>query len=604
MELDTNQAFNRALAAHKAGKLQEAEYIYRQILEAIPSHPDANHNLGVLAVSVNKIDMALPFFKTATEVNPKIEQYWLSYINALIECRHLSTAKAILQKVERLGFVGEKLAALALKISSVAVKPETIGSSPSQEHLSKFTEYYKAGRYRDAEKLAEDIIKEFPEHVFGWKVLAAVLKQTDRKSEALDINRKALERAPQDAEVYNNIGVLLKDLGRLEEAETNLRQALEFRNGLVEAHHNLGAVLQQLGRMEEAEASYRNGLDLQPNNVTIYFTLANFYLEINRFNEAQKSFSQIIKLDPGNSEAYNNLGIILQKLKRFGEARESFAQATVLKAGCAEFYKNLGNLLKDQDKLEDAKDAFERALILKTDYAEAFADLGVVYYAQGEIDSAINSLEKACDIDPVSKTYDLLLVVVRARKLDRGRLDFWAELADDPIILEREVESELVCKLFEMQSREMEKAEDTPVFGNGTCSIDYRMLDDDNPILRTLENDLVSAIKQCLKSDIFIIDSFFNIYGSGAGIPPHTHLSELDNEKYFQLAKQKYSLVYYVDVGDQHCSEPGILKLYDPDVEILPQNGMIVIIPASRSHSAVYGGTKKRVIIGINFYCL
>ena len=254
--------------------------------------------------------------------------------------------------------------------------------------------------------------------------------------------------------------------------------------------------------------------------------------------------------------------------------------------------------------MNDAKGTFERALVLKTDCAEVYADLSVVHYALGEVDSAINTLEKARDIDPASKTYELLLVVVKARKFGLNKLDFWANLADDPIILEREVEPELVCKLFEMQSREMEKAIDTPVFGNGTCSIDYRMFDDDIHILRTLQNDLISTIREHLNSDIFIIDSFFNIYGKGAGIPPHTHLSELDSESYLQLAKQKYSLVYYVEVGDQNCSEPGILKLYNPDDEILPKNGMIVIIPASRSHSAVYGGTKKRVIIGINFYCL
>ena len=74
--------------------------------------------------------------------------------------------------------------------------------------------------------------------------------------------------------------------------------------------------------------------------------------------------------------------------------------------------------------------------------------------------------------------------------------------------------------------------------------------------------------------------------------------------KHINLAEQKYSLVYYLSVGDQNCSEPGILKLYDPSDDILPCEGMIVIIPAGRRHSAVYGGEKDRVIIGINFYSL
>ena len=85
MELTIEQALQQGIAAHKEGKLQDAERLYRAILQSQPLHPDANHNLGVLAVSVNKAGAALPLFKTALEANPKIEQFWLSYIDALIK---------------------------------------------------------------------------------------------------------------------------------------------------------------------------------------------------------------------------------------------------------------------------------------------------------------------------------------------------------------------------------------------------------------------------------------------------------------------------------------------------------------------------------------
>jgi len=48
------EVLQQAIEAHKSGKLQDAEVLYRKILQAQPKHPDANHNLGVLAVSVNK----------------------------------------------------------------------------------------------------------------------------------------------------------------------------------------------------------------------------------------------------------------------------------------------------------------------------------------------------------------------------------------------------------------------------------------------------------------------------------------------------------------------------------------------------------------------
>ena len=76
MELTIEQALQRGVAAHKEGKLQDAERLYRAILQSQPAHPDANHNLGVLAISVNKADAALPLFKIAVDGNPNIEQFW------------------------------------------------------------------------------------------------------------------------------------------------------------------------------------------------------------------------------------------------------------------------------------------------------------------------------------------------------------------------------------------------------------------------------------------------------------------------------------------------------------------------------------------------
>ena len=109
-------------------------------------------------------------------------------------------------------------------------------------------------------------------------------------------------------------------------------------------------------------------------------------------------------------------------------------------------------------------------------------------------------------------------------------------------------------------------------------------------------------MKQAVKSDIHIFDSFLNIYGPESGSNPHDHIRSFDKNQ--KLVNQKYSLNYYLSVGDQNCSEPGNLRLYDPSKEIRVTEGMVVIIPAARKHSAVYEGKTDRIMIGINFYSL
>ena len=103
MKLSIEQALQQGIVAHKNGRLKEAERLYRAILKSQPAHPDANHNLGVIAVSANKADAALPLFKTALEANPKIEQFWLSYIDALIKEKQFDNAKQVLEQAKKQG---------------------------------------------------------------------------------------------------------------------------------------------------------------------------------------------------------------------------------------------------------------------------------------------------------------------------------------------------------------------------------------------------------------------------------------------------------------------------------------------------------------------
>jgi thioredoxin-like negative regulator of GroEL len=120
MELTVDQALQQGIAAHKEGKLEEAERLYRTILQSQSTHPDANHNLGVLAVSVNKADAALPLFKTALEANPKIEQFWLSYIDVLIKEKHFEMAKAVLKQGKKEGLSRDKVDAFETQLISAA----------------------------------------------------------------------------------------------------------------------------------------------------------------------------------------------------------------------------------------------------------------------------------------------------------------------------------------------------------------------------------------------------------------------------------------------------------------------------------------------------
>ena len=81
MELSIEETLRLGIAAHNAGNLHEAERAYRAILQRQPKHPDANHNLGLIAILANQIEAALPLFKTALDANPNMEHFWVGYID-------------------------------------------------------------------------------------------------------------------------------------------------------------------------------------------------------------------------------------------------------------------------------------------------------------------------------------------------------------------------------------------------------------------------------------------------------------------------------------------------------------------------------------------
>ncbi len=577
MELTIQQALQQGVAAHKKGQVEEAERLYKAILNSQPAQPDANHNLGVLLVSINKTDAALPLFKVAVETNSKVDQFWLSYIDALIKAKQGENAKQVLEQAKNQGVAEYKLDILKTQLNSLNTTGNVYSANPPQKLLSRLLEHYQSGRLGDAEILALSITRDFPNDNFSWMILAAVFKAIGRNTEALNANQTAVELSPQDAEAHSNLGVTLQELGRLNEAEVSLRQAIVLRPNYPEAHNNLGNALKEQGRLDEAEASYR----------------------------------QAIVLKPGYANAHSNLGATLQELSRLDEAEASYIQAIALRPNYAEAYSNLGVTLQELGRLEEAEESLKHAITLKPDFALAHYGLTKVLYNMSYKDSALESIKKANVIDPKSKDFSLLLSVLQARKARENTAEGVKNtITSDSLIipaskileLNRSVEQELITYLYSRKLLDLDKEKD-PSFGD-TRGSKYDLFEDNHPRIQKLEIDLHSILSKAFNSDIFIKDSFFSIFGAGGGTTRHQHVDKNDKDSTFSLAKQKYALVYYLSVGDQDCTEPGFLKFYEPSEEILPKKGLITIFPAQRYHSSFYNGKKDRVIVGVNFYTL
>ena len=342
MELTIDQALQQGIAAHKEGKVQKAERLYRSILSSQPQHPDVNHNLGVLAVGVGQVDAALPHFKAALEANPKQEQFWLSYIDALIKLGQMDNARQVLNQGKIAGLKSGKLdqleAQLGKSVSSISSVIKT--TNPSQEQLDDLISLYNQRNLQEALVQGNTLAQKFPNSHTLLNILGAVYSGLGRHEEAVAGYNKAIELKPDYAETYYNLGATLKELSKHEEAVVSYNKAIELRPYFAEAYNNLGSALNKLGDYEKAVTSYNKAIELKPDYAETYYNLGSVFHELERYEESIARLTKAIELKPDYVEAYNNLGNSLNKLDRHEEAIASYNKVIELKPDFAGAYSN------------------------------------------------------------------------------------------------------------------------------------------------------------------------------------------------------------------------------------------------------------------------
>ena len=174
------------------------------------------------------------------------------------------------------------------------MKNKNINSTnPSNQQLNSLLKHYQTKRYVDAEKLALSITKEFPKHIFAWKVLGIVLKKNGRINQALFANQKSVQLEPMNLETNFNLGNTLQELGRLEEAEACYRQAISIKPDYTEAHNNLGVTLQSIGRLEEAMNTFIKIIELNSNLPKSHIKLVEL---LTIFDPQEKVSHPIVKI--------------------------------------------------------------------------------------------------------------------------------------------------------------------------------------------------------------------------------------------------------------------------------------------------------------------
>jgi len=277
------QQLESALSHHRAGRLAEAERLYRQILAQQPNHADALHLLGALAAQAGRLDEATDLIRQAIAICSTNPFY------------HSNLGKT-LRDIGRLD--------------------EAVTS------------------YRQAIRLNPDLAEVHYN-------LGNALKDKKQLDEAVASYRQAIRLKPDYAEAHSNLADALKDNEQLDEAIASYRQAIRLKPDLAQAHSNLGNALKDIAQLDGAIASYRQAIRLKPDFAEAQSNLGNALKDNEQLGEAIASYRQAIRLKPDLADAHYNLGNALKDMGQLDEAVASYRQAIRLKPDFAEAHRNL-----------------------------------------------------------------------------------------------------------------------------------------------------------------------------------------------------------------------------------------------------------------------
>lgn len=175
-----------------------------------------------------------------------------------------------------------------------------------------------------------------------------------RLDEAREIYSRVLEEEPGHAGALHGLGVLHVRIGQTEEGEKYLRQAVETAPEQVFLLNDLGEALRLLGRRTEARDAYEAALRIDPNDARVHNNMGALLLE-NEPESAQQHFLAAIRLAPDDAHPYNNLGVLMERQGRYSDALACYEAAVAIDPAYQTALENHQALLSNfPELLEDS----------------------------------------------------------------------------------------------------------------------------------------------------------------------------------------------------------------------------------------------------------
>ena len=282
-KFNINNVLQKAIELHQSGQLEQAEELYKKILDEEPLHSDTLHLLGLIAYQARKLEKAFCLIEKAVSVCPDSPLYLNNLGLVLKDLGRLDEAISACKK------------ALKLKPDFAEACMTIAGICEEQEKQDEALYYY------------QKLVFLQPDNEETYCKMGYLFKQIGQQEKAVNAYKMALEINPSYAEAWNDLGNIVSEREELTEALICYENALKYRKDFAKAHNNVANIYIKRGELSQAISSYKKALQINPDSPVIYYNLGNAHQKKGESGNAIWCYENALKCDPSYLEASTQL---------------------------------------------------------------------------------------------------------------------------------------------------------------------------------------------------------------------------------------------------------------------------------------------------------
>jgi tetratricopeptide (TPR) repeat protein len=331
----------QALVLEQQHNLTEAEAAWQALAKTYPENPEPYAHLALLEARQERYKEAIPLYRKALAINPKVPGLRLNLGLALFKDGQLKEA---IPEFARL-----------LK----ATPPDS--SEAQRLTILLGMAHYGLAEYADAVPFLRQASANDPQNLPLRLALAHSCLWSKQSQCVMDVYREILSLNAESAEADMLAGEALDDMKDNEGSTKMFRAAVKANPKEPNVHFGLGYLLWTQKQYPEAVTEFQAELANDPAHAQSLLYLGDTYLQLNKPVEALPLLRKALALDSSMWLAHLDLGIIASDAGRNDDALRELEAAAKLNDTEVNVHWRLARLYRTMGRKDDARAEFDKA---------------------------------------------------------------------------------------------------------------------------------------------------------------------------------------------------------------------------------------------------